>query len=48
MRLWTRRVVIEALDVQATLKIENGRKVVRARCMLGGKVCDVRPAAIVV
>ena len=37
-RTWTRRGMIEALDVQATLSVEDGQKAVRARCMLGEKV----------
>jgi hypothetical protein len=46
--LETRRGVVEALKVQAILKVEDGQKVVRARCMLGEKVCNLRPAAFVV
>jgi hypothetical protein len=39
--------VIEALDVQAVLSVEDGQKVVRARCMLGEKVYNLRPVECV-
>jgi site-specific DNA recombinase len=39
----TRRGVIEALNVQAVLTVEDGEKVVRARCRAGDKVYNLRP-----
>ena len=40
----TRRGVIEALDIWATLSVQDGQRVVRARCMLGEKTCDLHSA----
>lgn len=39
-----RRSVIEALNVQAVLAVENGQKVVHARCVVGDEVYNLRPA----
>jgi site-specific DNA recombinase len=40
-RFETRRRIIEELDVQAILAVEDGKKVVYTRCMLGEKVLSV-------
>ena len=40
----TRRAVIEALDVTATLTVEDDEKVVHARCVVGDSVYTLRPA----
>ena len=40
-RFETRRRIIEELDVQAILAVEEGQKVVYARCMLGERVLPV-------
>jgi site-specific DNA recombinase len=37
----TRRCIIEALDVQATLAVEDGQKVVYVRCVLGKKLLPI-------
>ena len=42
----TRRRVIEMLDVQVTLAVEDGEKIVYARCMLGKDVLPVAPNTI--
>jgi hypothetical protein len=38
----TRRRIIEELDVQVTLSVEDGQRVLYARCMLGEHFCTVR------
>jgi hypothetical protein len=38
----TRRGVIEALNVQATLAVEDGRKVAHVACIVGERVCELR------
>jgi hypothetical protein len=38
-----KRQIIEELDVQATLVVESGERVVYARCILGEQVFGVRP-----
>ena len=37
----TKREIIEALDVTATISVENGEQVVYAQCVLGEKVISV-------
>jgi len=41
----SRRRVIELLDVQATLTVEDGRKVVYAQCILGERVSVLHPVS---
>ena len=48
MQTWTRRAVSEALDMWATLSVENGQRVVRGRCMLGQKTCNLHSAQAIV
>ena len=40
--------IVEALDVQVTLAVESGQKVVYVRCILGEQVCGLRPAPFVI
>ena len=42
----TRRRIIEELDVQVTLSVEDGQKVLYARCMLGEHFCTLRPGRL--
>jgi hypothetical protein len=35
------RQIIDALDVRATLAVEDGEKIVYARCMLGNDVLSI-------
>lgn len=44
----TRRRIIEDLNVKAVLMIKDGEKVVFASCILGERVCGLRPAQFVV
>jgi hypothetical protein len=43
-----KRSIVEALDVEATLVVEDGKKVIYVRCMLGEEVCGSRTVPLVV
>jgi len=44
----TQRRIVELLDVQATLTVENGKKVAYVSRWLGQDVCALRPVPLVV
>jgi hypothetical protein len=40
----TKRKAIEILEVQATLSVEKGQKVVSASCVVGETICNLHPS----